>query len=59
MKQGPLKKPFVFQPAPETLNHFKDASPEAKLNWLEEANQFVNDFVSPEKLERWRKISGR
>jgi hypothetical protein len=26
---------------------------------LEEANQFVNDFVSPEKLEIWKKITGR
>jgi hypothetical protein len=35
------------------------ATPEAKLNWLEEANRFVNDFLSPSKLERWKKISGR
>ncbi|MDA8423600.1 MAG: hypothetical protein M0Z89_09740 [Nitrospiraceae bacterium] len=41
------------------MRRFKDATPEAKLNWLEEANQFVNDFVSPQKLERWKKISGR
>lgn len=59
MKQELSKKPFVFRPSPETLDHFKDAPPEAKLNWLEEANQFVRDFVSPEKLERWRKIAGQ
>ncbi|OGW40082.1 MAG: hypothetical protein A2X58_04485 [Nitrospirae bacterium GWC2_56_14] len=59
MRHEPQKKPFVFLPSPETLRQFKDASPEEKLNWLEEANQFVNDFVSPEKLERWKKISGR
>ena len=59
MKPEPLKKPFVFRVSPETLNQFKGASPEAKLNWLEEASQFVNDFVSPEKLEQWRKISWR
>jgi len=53
------KRPFVFRPSQEALRQFKDASPEAKLNWLEEANRFVNDFVSPEKLERWKKISGR
>ncbi|MCK9419349.1 MAG: hypothetical protein M0R70_08230 [Nitrospirae bacterium] len=53
------KKPFVFRPSQETIKYFKDASPEAKLNWLEEANRFVNDFVSPLKLERWKKISGR
>jgi hypothetical protein len=59
MKQEPLKKPFVFRPSQEALRQFKDASPEAKLNWLEEANCFVNDFVPPQKLERWKKISGR
>ena len=55
----PQKKPFVFRPSPETIKQFKDATPEAKLNWLEEANRFVNEFVSPQKLERWKKISGR
>jgi len=59
MRQEPQKKQFAFRPSIETLKHFKDASPEAKLNWLEEANQFVNDFVSQQKLERWKKISGR
>jgi hypothetical protein len=59
MKQDPQKKPFAFRPSTETLKLFKDASAEEKLNWLEEANQFVNDFVSPQKLERWKKISGR
>ncbi len=58
MDGEPQKKPFVFRPSPETLQHFKDASAEAKLNWLEEANRFVNDFVPPQKLERWKKIVG-
>lgn len=57
--QEQRKKPFVFHPSQETLKQFKDASPEAKLNWLEEANRFVNEFVSPQKLARWKKISGR
>jgi hypothetical protein len=57
--QEPKNKSFAFRPSQEALKQFKDASPEAKLNWLEEANQFVNDFVSPEKLERWKKISGQ
>jgi len=57
--QEPRKKPFVFRPSTESIQQFKDASPEAKLNWLEEANKFVNDFVSPSKRERWKKISGR
>ncbi|HWR72803.1 MAG TPA: hypothetical protein VN604_06515 [Nitrospirota bacterium] len=59
MKREEQKKPFTFRPSPEALKYFKDASPEAKLNWLEEANRFVNDFVPREKLERWKKISGR
>jgi len=59
INQEPRKKPFVFRPSTETLKQFKDATPEAKLNWLEEANRFVNEFVPPQKLERWRKISGR
>ena len=59
MKPKLREKPFVFRPSTDTLNAFKDASAEDKLNWLEEANQFVRDFVSPEKLEMWNKISGR
>jgi hypothetical protein len=59
MKQEDRKKPFAFRPSRQALEYFRDASPEAKLNWLEEANRFVNDFVSPEKRERWKKISGR
>lgn len=59
MDRGTRKEPFAFRPSLEALKQFKDASPEAKLNWLEEANRFVNDFVSPEKLERWKRISGR
>jgi hypothetical protein len=55
-----LKKiPFTYRPSQEALEQFKDASPEAKLNRLEEANRFVNDFVSPVKLARWKKIPGR
>jgi len=59
MKREPQKKPFAFRPSPESLRQFRDATPEAKLNWLEEASRFVNDFVSPEKRERWKKIAGR
>lgn len=52
-------KPYSFQPPRETLESFRNASPEAKLNWLEEARRFVFDFVPPVKLELWRKISKR
>lgn len=53
------KKPFAFRPSMDALKQFRNATPEAKLNWLEEANRFVNDFVSPSKLERWKKFAGR
>ena len=59
MEGKPKKKPFAFRPSQEALKQFKDASPEAKLNWLEEANRFVSDFVSPAKLDKWKKIVGR
>ncbi len=59
MDREPRKKPFAFRPSLEALKQFKDVSPETKLNWLEEANRFVNDFVSPSKRERWKKIAGR
>lgn len=58
MDRETRKEPFAFRPSLEALKQFKDASAEAKLNWLEEANRFVNDFVSPEKLERWKKYQG-
>lgn len=52
-------QPFVHRPSPEALDHFKNASAEAKLKWLEEAAQFVRDFVPREKIEKWMKLSRR
>jgi hypothetical protein len=52
-----IRKPYSFKPSVEQLRELKDLSPKEKLDWLEEANQFVAAFVAPEKLERWRKIS--
>jgi hypothetical protein len=51
------KKPYTFKPSLEHLRELKDLSPKEKLDWLEEASQFVAAFVSPEKIERWRKIT--
>lgn len=59
MDRDQQKKTFVFRPSPETLKQFKNTSAEDKLNWLEEANRFVNEFVSPWNLKQWKKISGR
>ena len=56
MKESLPKKTFVFRPSRETLRAFKNASAEARLNWLEEARRFVEDLVPPRKLEKWKKI---
>jgi hypothetical protein len=48
-----IKAPFCFRISKEKLKEFRNLSAETKLQWLEEANMFVNEFVSPEKLRRW------
>lgn len=49
------KQPFCFSPSPETLKLLQNTTAEERLQWLEEANQFVRDFVSPDKIERWQR----
>jgi hypothetical protein len=50
------RKPYAFKPSLELLREMKDLSPKEKLDWLEEANQFVAAFVPAEKLERWKRV---
>jgi len=52
-------KSFAFHPSPESLKQFKNATAEAKLNWLEDAAQFVKDFVPREKLQKWMRLTRR
>lgn len=52
----PAPKGFAFRPDPDTLKACLSMSAEEKLRWLEEANEFVQRFVSPERLERWERI---
>jgi len=40
----------------EKLREFLGFSAEAKLEWLEEANKFVNEFVPSEKRKRWEEF---
>lgn len=49
-------KSFAHRLTGEALRQFKEASPEEKLRWLEEANAFVQQFVSREKQDRWERI---
>lgn len=52
----PKKKGFSYKPSKENLEAFKGLSPEEKLQWLEDANEFVNSFLSEEKLALWKKF---
>ncbi len=52
----PTPKGFAFRPDPDTLKACQGMSAEDKLRWLEEANQFVRQFVPPDRLERWERI---
>lgn len=51
------RKPYSFKPSIEHLREMKYLSPKEKLDWLEEANQFVAAFVPADKFERWRKVT--
>lgn len=59
LEQLSEKKPFVFRLTKEKLEECRGMSPEEKLRWLEEANRFVQKFLSADQLARWEKISGR
>lgn len=50
------KKAFAFRLSKEKIREFRKLSAEEKLDWLEEANKFVADFVPEEKIRRWRKF---
>jgi hypothetical protein len=57
MDEAPeTKTPFSFRLSKEKLREFQGLSAEAKLQWLEDANSFVNEFVSPEKRRKWEEF---
>ncbi len=41
-------------PSSDKTDMWRAATVEERLNWLEEAGEFVQAFVSPEKIRRWR-----
>lgn len=41
----------------EKIDEFSHLTPEDRLNWLEEANEFVNTFVDPEARRIWREMN--
>lgn len=57
MKDSPEGKgAFAFHLSKEKLMEFRKLSAKEKLDWLEEANKFVADFVPEAKLKRWKKF---
>jgi len=40
----------------EKIRRFMNASPAAKLQWLEDANYFLLKALDKRKLERWEKF---
>lgn len=60
MNETPKKKLlYSHHLSKEKLREFIGLPAEAKLDWLEEANKFVNEFVSPEKRKRWEEFVKR
>ncbi len=57
MNEPPKKKViYTHRLSKEKLREVLGFSAEAKLEWLEEANRFVNEFVPPEKRKRWEAL---
>jgi len=51
-------KPYSFSPSLELLKELKGLTAAEKLQWLEEANQFVSAFLAPQALDRWKRVAG-
>ncbi len=57
-QNGKAKPQFVHRLSREKIIEFMGFSVEEKLNWLEEANEFVTTCVDSEKLKLWKKVKG-
>lgn len=49
-------KEYSFRPSVELMKELKSLSAKEKLEWLEEANEFIARFLKVEDIERWKKI---
>ena len=57
MKDSPENKRAVsFYLSKGTRKELRKLSAKEKLDWLEEANKLVADFVPEAKLKRWKKF---
>ncbi|MBI3995328.1 MAG: hypothetical protein HY349_05065 [Nitrospirae bacterium] len=55
-KPASEKKPFVFRLTREKLQECRGMSAAEKLKWLEEANRFIQKFLTEGQLARWEKL---
>ncbi len=48
-----VREHFVHEITREKLEEFRFMSAEARLQWLEDANNFIHKFLKKEKRIRW------
>jgi len=46
---------FAFRPGKKQMERFINLTPEEKLEWLQEINDFINAFVTEQKRKRWER----
>ncbi|MCD4784478.1 MAG: hypothetical protein K8T10_11710 [Candidatus Eremiobacteraeota bacterium] len=51
------KVKYAFVLSREKIEEFCHYTPERILDWLEEANEFVNAFVDPRKRKIWEEMN--
>ena len=51
-------QPYSFSPSLELLKEMRGLTAAEKLQRLEEANEFVAAFFTPQALGRWKRVPG-
>lgn len=52
-KKVDIGKNFVYEFTKDKLEEFRFMSPQSRLQWLEDANNFIHKFVTKKKRIRW------
>jgi len=52
------KKGFAFMLTKDKIKECSRFSTEEKLEWLEEVNKLISDFLPMEKLDKWKRFIG-
>lgn len=58
MTKLPRRKGYRYYVTNEQISKYSALTPEQKLDWLEEANEFVNMFL-PERSRRFQQLFKR